>query len=283
MSSANESSATEPNRRELRRAARIALYGSLAVTGLVAAVLYPLARSNLNLSIEQYHDVDFGALIEVQRLQGLLRIDTTAETGNEIEAARYLAGLLAEAGVDSTIEEFPDGKANIWAILEGKSPRAVVLHNHLDTDPIVDASAWRHPPFSGAIEGPWIFSRGAFDMKSVAIAQLEAFLATKRRSEERGVPPERSLVFLATSSEETGSDLGSRWLISQHPDLVARFDTLLTEGGVIEATDAQTIKYWGTSFAQKRFVDIWARSRQRNGSNSCSKRSRSADSPLPCV
>ena len=253
----------EPKRRELRRAARLALYGSLALTGVVAAALFPLARTNLELSIAQYHGTDFASLVEVQRLQRLISIDTTDETGSELEAANYMAELISEVGLESTIEEFPGGKANLWAIIEGKSPRALVLHNHIDTDPVIDPSVWRHPPFSGAIEGPWIFGRGAFDMKSVTIAQLEAFLETKRRVDERGTPPERSLIFLATSSEETGSDLGARWLIAQHPELISRFDTLLTEGGVVEATDSSSIKYWGTSFSQKRFVNVWARSTSR--------------------
>jgi acetylornithine deacetylase/succinyl-diaminopimelate desuccinylase-like protein len=70
-------------------------------------------------------------------------------------------------------------------------------------------------------------------------------------------------VLLATSSEETGSELGSRWVIEQHPELVGRFWALLTEGGVNEAVDDESIKYWGISFAQKHFVRLQACSASR--------------------
>jgi acetylornithine deacetylase/succinyl-diaminopimelate desuccinylase-like protein len=161
------------------------------------------------------------------------------------------------------LERLGDRHANLWAILEGKDPRALVLQSHLDTNDVDLAQEWRHPPFSAAIEGPWIWGRGTFDMKGITIAQLEALLELKRESERRGEAPPRSVILLATSSEETGSDLGSLWMIDNHPELIERFWAVLTEGGVLEALTAKEIKYWGTSFAQKHLVEVQACSSSR--------------------
>jgi acetylornithine deacetylase/succinyl-diaminopimelate desuccinylase-like protein len=98
-----------------------------------------------------------------------------------------------------------------------------------------------------------------FDMKSVAIAQLEAMIDLKKS----GKPLKRSVLFLATSSEEHGSRLGVRWIVRQHPEMVRDFWAVLTEGGAVEARARDEIKYWGTEFAQKRFVDVHVCSQDR--------------------
>jgi hypothetical protein len=61
------------------------------------------------------------------------------------------------------------------------------------------------------------------------------------------------VILLATSGEETGSELGTRWVLREHPELVERFELVLTEGGSVEGRSRQEIKYWGTEFAQKHF------------------------------
>jgi acetylornithine deacetylase/succinyl-diaminopimelate desuccinylase-like protein len=65
------------------------------------------------------------------------------------------------------------------------------------------------------------------------------------------------VIFLATGSEESGSELGTQWILRQHPELFERFWVVLTEGGVAEPIDRQTVKYWGIEFGQKRFVNVW--------------------------
>ena len=99
---------------------------------------------------------------------------------------------------------------------------------------------------------PWIYGRGVFDMKSVAIAQMLAMIDLKKS----GAPLERSVLFLATSSEERGSRLGVRRLIQLHPEMVRGFWAVLTEGGVVEARSRDEIKFWGTEIGQKRYADL---------------------------
>ncbi|RPH57791.1 M20/M25/M40 family metallo-hydrolase, partial [bacterium] len=177
--------------------------------------------------------------------------DTSETTGDEIAGARFLAARLEAAGIPARIEIVGDRKANLYALLEGKDPRPLVLHNHIDVSS-VDPEEWSFPPFEGRIDLPWIYGRGVFDMKSVAIAQLLAMIDLKRS----GVPLERSVLFLATSSEERGSRLGVRRLISLHPEMVRSFWAVLTEGGILEARARDDIKYWGTEVGQRRYADL---------------------------
>ena len=251
-----------PFEQRLRTSARIALYGSMTLALLMGVGLLPLSRSTIEAYDDSWYRVDYESLPEVKRFQEILRIDTTP-SGSEVELAELLGETLEQAGLEVHIERMPDRKANLWATLEGEDRSALVLHSHLDTEPIFDEAAWRHPPLSGTIEKPWIYGRGAFDMKSVTTAQIEAVLAVARRAQEEGRKPKRSLIFLATSSEEVGSELGTVRIIEEQPELASRFWAVITEGGVLEARDRGNIKYWGTSFAQKHFVQVHACSSSR--------------------
>ncbi len=238
-------------------ASRVVLYGVLAVF-LVVAVGLSLRTAPAPAFDAEWSRIDYEAHEDVRRLRDLVRIDTTSDTGREIDAARYLAGILEGAGIEVEIESLEGSKANLWAIVEGESREALVLHNHLDVDPVRRPEAWTAPPFEGRIDPPWIIGRGVFDMKSITVAQLAAVLHVQERAVATGRRPHRSLVFLATSSEETGSDPGTRRILRHRPELAGRFWAVLTEGGVVEATWTGEVKYWGTSFAQKQFLEATA-------------------------
>jgi acetylornithine deacetylase/succinyl-diaminopimelate desuccinylase-like protein len=235
--------------RKQRAAARVALYLSLAIVA-IGGYAGRKFLSRPRLGEQRWMKVDWAKVPEVDLLRRYIRIDTTRDTGDEAAAVRFLASELAAFGVPSTVEVLPGGSANLWAIVEGQDPKAIVLHQHVDTDPVPDPSIWERGPWSADIEGPWLHGRGAFDMKAVGIAQLIAL----RRLVASGRPLRRSVIFLATSSEEHGSDLGMRWILHAHPDLAARFGVLLTEGGAVEARSPDDIKYWGTDTAQRRNV-----------------------------
>ncbi|MFQ5348992.1 MAG: M20/M25/M40 family metallo-hydrolase, partial [Thermoanaerobaculia bacterium] len=191
--------------------------------------------------------------------QQYVRVDTSPVTGSELAGARFLAERLEAAGVEAHIERLGERGANLWAILEGRRREALVLHNHIDVFPAEDAEEWKHPPFSGVIDPPHLWGRGVFDMKSVTVAQLQALLALKAS----GRQPERSVIFLATGSEEVGSELGTRWVLARHPELVSRFWAVLTEGGIVEPVTREKIKYWGIEFAHKRTAEGWVCSSRR--------------------
>ena len=242
--------------------ARFALYGGLAVFfGLLAWGISYLNRP-LKKSRDDLADIDaLAETREVKLLQEYIRIDTSPTTGSELDGALFLAKHLEEAGLEPHIERLGEGKANLWAVLEGESKEAIVLHNHIDVFSVVEPEEWDFPPFEAVINQAWLYGRGVFDMKSIAIAQLEAIadLASQDRR------PQKSIVFLASGSEEVGSDLGTKWILANQPALRERLSFVLTEGGVVEAVSHDEIKFWGTEFAQKWFAYGWAchQSRER--------------------
>jgi acetylornithine deacetylase/succinyl-diaminopimelate desuccinylase-like protein len=223
-------------------------------------LLLPLSRPRGNervikevlLDQQLWQGMDFEALPEVQLLQGYVRIDTSHPDPNEVAGAEFLAAQLGALGVQATIERLGEKKANLWAIVEGETPEALVLHNHIDVEPLADPSKWDYPPFGAVVDGPWIYGRGIYDMKSLAVAQLEAVAAVVRS----GQKPRRSLIFLATSGEELGSETGTIWILRQHPELKQRMWAVLTEGGVVETLGPREVKYFGVEFAQKSFASL---------------------------
>ena len=240
--------------RRRRRAARIALYGSLVLVGGVAWAARRLAQparcSRGRASTGSSRD--YPNLPEVKLLQEYVRIDTSETTGDEVAGARFLARQLEAAGIPTRIEVVggrarPTSTPGWTARTRGPS---CCTTTSTSRRPI--PKEWFSPPFEARIELPWIYGRGVFDMKSVAIAQMLAMIDLKKS----GVPLKRSVLFLATSSEERGSRLGVRRLIQLHPEMVRSFWAVLTEGGVVEARSRDDIKFWGTEFAQKRYADL---------------------------
>ncbi len=245
-------------RRERR--ARLAVYGGLAaLLVLLVAGTWILERRRGPQVAAGWTEEDLAAHPEVETLRDYVRVDTSETTGSELAGARFLAERLEAAGIPAEIERLGEGRANLWAILEGEEREALVLHNHIDVSPVTDPESWDHPPFAAEVDAAWLYGRGVFDMKSVAIAQLEALTALARS----GRRPRRSVIFLATGSEEVGSELGARWILARHPELAERFWAVLTEGGVVEPTSTTDVKYWGIEFAQKQFAEAAACAAER--------------------
>jgi len=244
-----------PIERRLRAVSRIALYSSLMLVGVLGVLLLYLARDPLRAEIQvTWADTDFESLEEVQLLRQYVRIDTSNATGDLMAGARFLADLLESEGIPVHLERVGDRNVNLWAVIEGEEPGAVVLHSHIDVNDIDHPERWRYPPFEAQIHLPWLYGRGAYDMKSVAIAQFLALRDLVRS----GVRPRKSVIFLATSSEEIGSAFGTQWIIRTHPELVKRFDLVLTEGGVVEARRIENLKYFGLEFGQRRYWTLVA-------------------------
>ena len=157
-----------------------------------------------------------------------LRIDTTNPPGNETPAAEFLAGILGDAGYETTVLESAPGRGNLVARLAGRAgdpAGALCLLHHLDVVP-ADPSEWSVDPFGAEIRDGYLWGRGAIDMKSMGVMQLMTMLALARE----GITPDRDVVFVAVADEEAGGVMGAAWLTEHHPDLVACRD-VINEGG----------------------------------------------------
>jgi len=58
--------------------------------------------------------------------------------------------------------------------------RSLILQSHLDVVPPGPEPMWQHKPYGGAIEGDWMYGRGAADMKAGAAANVFALDALRR-------------------------------------------------------------------------------------------------------
>ena len=115
-------------------------------------------------------------------LQWLIRINTTNPPGNEIAAAKYLAGILDREGIHSEIFESTPGRGFLVARLPSSAmpdpSRALLLMGHLDVVG-VDKTKWKLDPFGAVMQDGYLYGRGAIDDKAMTIANVAVLVALK--------------------------------------------------------------------------------------------------------
>ncbi len=191
----------------------------------------------------------------IEICRALLRIDTTNPPGNERPAADYLDRKLREVGYQPTILESAPTRANLVCRRPGTGRAApLLLTAHLD---VVEAEPekWRHPPFAGEEAEGCLWGRGAIDMKNMA-AMCVAVLRALARDR---IMLDRDLIFAAVADEEAGCELGSKWLVDNHPELVTA-EYALGESGAF-SLHLGTATFYPIQVAEKGFV--WLRATVR--------------------
>ena len=126
---------------------------------------------------------------------------TPAEGG----ALSLLAKELGSLGFECTWLPFGEGSARIENLFarRGHGAPHFAFAGHTDVVPVGDASAWRHAPFSGALEDGKLFGRGVADMKG----GIAAFVGAVRQFVE--CHPDRSISLIITGDEEGDADYGT--------------------------------------------------------------------------
>jgi acetylornithine deacetylase len=135
--------------------------------------------------------LDPGALL--RDVAALVRVPSV--TGQERPALEALAGMADALGLEADLqrhdlarlrshpdhpgEEAPRGE--LWGLtvtLPGGAPGRLCLNGHVD---VVNPGtvAWRHGPWSGAVEDGRLHGRGSVDMKGAVVAALHALAALR--------------------------------------------------------------------------------------------------------
>ena len=193
----------------------------------------------------------------------LIRIDTSNRGDNqgpgERQAAEYVAGLLAEVGLEPTILESDKSRASVITRITGEDQTrpALLIHGHLDVVP-ADAADWQVDPFSGHIgdastksttgtkstgakststsgtgqDDPCVWGRGAVDMKDMDAM----ILAVVRQRLREGRRPPRDVVLAFLADEEAGGSYGARFLVDNHPGLFEGVTEAVGEVGGFSVT-----------------------------------------------
>jgi acetylornithine deacetylase/succinyl-diaminopimelate desuccinylase-like protein len=174
--------------------------------------------------------VDWDAVMSeaTAALSEYVRLDSSHPAGDCSATAAFMAGRLAEAGIESRLyESGVPGRVNLLARLRSDQPvgKPLLLSNHMDVVQAI-ASDWTFDPYSGEVADGYVYGRGALDMKGMGIMELMTVLLLKRRA----VDLKRDVLLLCTCDEEIGSVLGAKRMVDNHfADLDPAF--MLDEGG----------------------------------------------------
>ena len=224
---------------------------ALAVLALSCRRPHPRIRSPIELdqvrpAAEWLRDEN------VRLLHDYIRIDTTSRTVGEREGALFLQRFFDCAGIESEIVCPAPGRCNLLARLPGRRREgALLLLNHID---VVGAfpQLWKEAtPFGGDIKVGYLYGRGSFDMKSLAMCQAIAM----RRLKERGITPETDILFLGEADEEWQHRWGSRWLLENRPEWFRGVAAVVNEGGTNEAI-IRELRFWGIEALQAGYGSL---------------------------
>lgn len=161
-------------------------------------------------------------------LQAYLRVDTTNPPGNETAGAQHLGALLQAEGIPYEIHEFAPGRGSLVARLKGSGVEApLCLLSHID---VVTAESAKWPqgkgPLSGALDGGYLWGRGALDMKGMGALEVMTLVWLRRLQ----VPLRRDVIVLAVADEEVGNQ-GIQHLVQKHWQSIG-CSHVVNEGGI---------------------------------------------------
>ncbi len=164
------------------------------------------------------------------RLSRLIQLDTTSSRVVEHGIAGF-EELFEELYplVHGRLERERVGERGILYRLPGATDAVpIVLMGHFDTVPAEETEAWRHPPFSGAIEGGVVHGRGAIDDKGALVVLFDAvenLLAA-------GATPART-VYLSLGGDEETNGTAAQTIAEELHARGIRPWLVLDEGGAI--------------------------------------------------
>jgi carboxypeptidase PM20D1 len=172
------------------------------------------------------------------RLAGAIRFPTVShENGENVEAAAFdgLRNYLQQTflRVHAALSRETVGGYSLLYTWKGRKPALppVLLLSHLDVVPVEPGTekSWTHPPFSGFMDGTWIWGRGTLDDKMGVVGLLEAAESLLAG----GFQPDRTVYFAFGHDEEAGGAHGAAAIAALLTRRGVRPAFILDEGGAI--------------------------------------------------
>ena len=111
------------------------------------------------------------------------------------------------------------------------SLKPILLMAHQDVVPVdpLTLPGWAHPPFNGVVKDGFIFGRGALDIKSGIMSEMEAVEYLLRE----GFKPERTVYLAYGHDEEIGGRQGALQIAKHLQEQNVKLEFVLDEGGSI--------------------------------------------------
>ena len=157
----------------------------------------------------------------------LIQFDTTNPPGNEAECVSYIGGVLAEAGIETTVLARAPERPNLIARLAGQGTASpLLLYGHVDVVTTRNQE-WEVPPFEGRVADGCVWGRGALDMKGGVAMMLAALL----RAKAEGAALPGDVVLAVLSDEESGGHFEARFLVKEHAEQFAGIRYAIGEFG----------------------------------------------------
>lgn len=181
--------------------------------------------------------LEVNAATAAERLAHAIRCETVSMSeGSAPNAGEFsrLHRLLEELfpGVHSHLRREPVNEFSLLYTWQGEQPElpAVVLMAHLDVVPADPSTLeqWQHKPFSGEISEGYIWGRGTMDIKSQAMAILEAV----EIQIQQGYQPKRTIYIAFGHDEEIGGT-GQAEIVRRLQERGVKIEAVLDEGGSI--------------------------------------------------
>ena len=216
----------------------LALLG-LGVVALAAVVLVrALGLSSRQAAVAPIERRELDASAAAANLAAALRFETISHQDRALTSAEAFGDFHAWLAatyprLHARLEREVIGARSLLYTWSGSDPdlARIVLLAHQDVVPADGAARWSHPPFSGALEGGYVWGRGAIDDKGGLVALCEAV----ERLLEDGFEPRRTVMLAYGHDEEVGGLEGAALIAQQLAARGVRAELVLDEGmAVIE-------------------------------------------------
>ena len=146
---------------------------------------------------------------DIELLQRLVQIPSPNPPGDTRAIADFIAVRMRAIGCDVKTpapESKPEAR-NVIATLGNGAP-VIMLHAHIDTVPIAanEAQNWSVDPYAAVVKDGALYGKGSIDDKA-PLASMMLAMADAAQRQLHG-----TLVLVAAAEEETGGQLGTKWL-----------------------------------------------------------------------
>jgi acetylornithine deacetylase/succinyl-diaminopimelate desuccinylase-like protein len=176
----------------------------------------------------------------ISDLQTLIRQPSvSAKKQGLVECANLVTRMMRKAGINSDVLYLDD--KNIAPIVYGEvtsksNPgKTILFYNHYDVQPEEPIELWKDDPFSGTVEGNYIFGRGSADDKGELITRIKA---VEYFLKKKGDVP-CNVKFMVEGEEEVGSVHVDEYLTKYRDRLAC--DGVIWEFGYVDAKDRPII------------------------------------------
>lgn len=238
----------------MNRMKKIAQRGILVLFGLLILLMLVISWNYLwfsskQMQVQPAHKISWDNSLLHNRFQGAIQIPTVSEPLSRLTESSplhqfrdYLAKqfpalhrspFIRRTGVDFGDELIP----SVMFEWPGRDPNlpGILLMSHFDVVPAnmsanpSTRSTWTHEPFSGHIDGEFLWGRGTLDCKHGVMAILEAI----DRHTADGFQPERTIYVALGHDEEIGGHDGNRKMADWLRSHGRKLHMVLDEGGCI--------------------------------------------------